>query len=175
MTKADGDDSLAADRVNGSAPRRKSVVLGWIVLALIVIALPAQAAWYTLMSSEPYPALTQPPFRTVPGADGTLSGQTKTLTAVLADGSSVELDADELFSESWNQGSFVVESVAGTPDLDARSRAQLRAEIAKFVPAEAVITHLRIVTEEREYLLDENRSYSVSEAKTVLIPLGDAE
>ncbi|MHC9291436.1 hypothetical protein ACRCUN_03170 [Mycobacterium sp. LTG2003] len=175
MTRAEkGEKPGETAQVSEDTPR-KSVVWGWVVLALIVLSLPVQAAWYMFMSSEPYPALTQPPFKTVPGADGTLSGRTETLTAVLADGSSVPLDADELFSDSWNQGSFVIDAIASQPELDSRSRAMLRDEVSRHVPAGADLAYLRVVTQEREYRLSENRAYPISAAETTDIPLGDVE
>lgn len=173
MTRAQKRERPAAEADPDSGQRRGSVMLGWVVLALIVLALPVQAAWYTMTSSEPYPALTQPPFKTVPGAGGTLAGRTETLTLFFSDGSSVPLDADELFSDSWNQGSFVIDSIASKPELDDRSRARLRGEIARFVPAGADPVYLRVVTQQREYRLDENRTYPVSAAATTDIPLGD--
>ncbi|MCV7288774.1 hypothetical protein H7J87_25935 [Mycolicibacterium wolinskyi] len=172
MTQAEkGETPGVTEEVTEGAPR-KSALWGWAVLALIVLALPVQAAWYTFTSSEPYPALTQPPFKTVPGADGTLSGRTETLAAVLADGSSVPLDADELFSDSWNQGSFVIDAIASQSEIDSRSRAMLRDEIGRHVPAGADVAYLRVVTQEREYRLSENRAYPISDAKTTDIPLG---
>lgn len=175
MTRAQKRDEPSDIEKVGEVASRKSVRLGWVVLVLILLSLPVQAAWYTLTSSEPYPALTQPPFKTVPGADGTLSGRTETLTAVLADGSSLPLSADELFSDSWNQGSFVIDAIAAKPELDGRSRAMLRDEISRHVPSGSDLAFLRVVTQEREYRLSENRSYPTSSAKTTDIPLGDVE
>lgn len=166
-----------------TASSRRSIVLGWVVLGLIAAVLALQAAWSVFASSEPYPALTQPPFQPVPGADGTISDQTMSLSVVLADGSSVALNLpttktemkrskDVLFAESWNQGIHVVEAIASHPELDRRSREQLRAEISKFVPT-GNISYLRIDTQLREYQVKENRSYPVSSIETTVIDLRD--
>ncbi|WP_319454942.1 MULTISPECIES: hypothetical protein [unclassified Mycobacterium] len=105
------------------------------------------------------------------------------LSVVLADGSSVALNLpttktemkrskDVLFAESWNQGIHVVEAIASHPELDRRSREQLRAEISKFVPT-GNISYLRIDTQLREYQVKENRSYPVSSIETTVIDLRD--
>ena len=162
----------------------RSIVIGWVVLGLIAAVLALQGVWYVVADSEPYPALTQPPFKDVPGADGTYSGQTMSLSVVLSDGSSVPLNLptfktemkrpkDVLFAESWNQGIHVVRSIASHPELDRRSRNQLRAEVSNFVPT-GNISYLRIDTQQREYNLTENRNYPISGIKTTFIDLRDA-
>ena len=168
--------------MNDAARPDRSTILGWVVLGLVVAALPLEVAWYFLKGSEPYPALNQPTFHTVFGANGVFAGQAASLTVILADGSAVPIPgprqatavpSEYLFSDSKNQAPSVIASLVASPDLDAQSRQHLRAELSGFVPGRE-ISALRIDTQRLEYRPGDNTRYPTSTTKTVIIDLGGA-
>jgi hypothetical protein len=151
-------------------PSRGSTFLGWVVLGLILAAFPLQAAWFVMSGAEPYPALAQPPFKSVPDAAGVLVGETLTVSVVRSDGSVVPIDADDIFPETWNQGPYVIESIMLHPKLDEGSQRQLLGHLNKFVPA-GDIAYLKIESQAREYRLRDSQLYPTSNLKTTLVDL----
>ena len=168
--------------MNDAARRGRSTTLGWVVLGLVVASLPLEVGWYVLKGSEPYPALNQPPFHIVPGANGVFAGQATSLSVILSDGSAVPIPGARqatavpskyLFADSKNQAPSVIASLVASPDLDARSRQNLRAELSGFVPGRE-ISALRIDAQRLEYRPGDNTRYPTSTTKTVIVDLGGA-
>jgi hypothetical protein len=164
------------------AARNRSTTLGWVVLGLIVAFLPLEVGWFALKGSEPYPALILPMFPTVPGANGVFEGRATSLSVILSDGSVVPIPgppqgtavpSEYLFSDSNNQAPSVVAALAASPNLDERSRQNLRAELSRFVPGKE-ISALRIDTQRREYRPRDNTRHPTSAAGTVIVDLGGA-
>lgn len=143
---------------------RRSTTIGWIVLALIVVSLPIGAAWYLHTGAEPYPALSQPGFQRIYGADGVFSGQSTSISVVFADGTTAPLPTESLFPDSTNQALPVIESIASHPDLDTPSREKVRAELDRLLPGRN-ISYLKIERIPLEYRVRENRK----------VPLGAAD
>lgn len=77
--------------------RPERVVVRCVLLAVLVL-FPFQAA-FALLIAEPYPALTQPGFGSVPEADGLVTVEGLEISATFADGGTVEVDEHELFRE----------------------------------------------------------------------------
>lgn len=162
-----------------TTPNKHSVVVGWLVIGLILITFPVQAAWYLLKSSEPYPALTQPPFKAVYGRDGIYSDRSVSLFAILSDGSAVPINLgetgltrhrDNFFPEGWNQAPVVIDFLSKHPDLDQQSKQQLRTEITRILPG-VDVSYLKIDIQQHAYNLKENRSYPSSPVTTTLVDL----
>jgi hypothetical protein len=152
---------------------RRSIILGWIVLGLIVAIMPVQAIWYVYSGAEPYPALSQPGFQKIyGGADGIYSGQSTSLSVILSDGSAVPIQSQALFSESENQALPTIEFIKAHPDLDARSREKLRAELKRLVP-DREISYLRIDSQPAEYSVEENRRHPLAGTETIVVDLRD--
>lgn len=159
--------------MNDAVSPARSTTLGWIVFCLVVAILPAEVGWYGITGSEPYPALNQPPFHVIPGADGVFRGQATSLAVILSDGTAVPIDKEAFFSDSKNQAPSVVMSLAASPDLDPTARQKLRAELSRLVPGREVLA-LRIDTQRRIYLPKENSRYPASATKTTTIDLAGA-
>ena len=143
-----GDDANAASTM-------RSTLIGWLVLGTIVALLPAQAAWYAVMDSEPYPALSQPAFNIVPGASGQFTGSSTSMTVITKSGSTVSIPREAVFAASGNQRSYVIASLAESPSLDARSRVAVVEELSRFVPADE-IQALQIDVQRTRYQPDGN-------------------
>ncbi|MGV0853235.1 hypothetical protein [Mycolicibacterium phlei] len=150
-----------------------SATTGRIVFGLIIASLPIEAAWFLHAGAEPYPAISQPPFQKVFGADGVFAGQSTSISAILADGSRVPVETKALFASSNNQALPVLASIAAHPDLDSDTRVAILTDLRRVVPS-GDIAFLEITQQDVEYRVEENRRVNLGPPRVILIDLKDA-